>query len=446
VTGMVDLILVRTRNNPIPGVKKNSDSGAFSGRRMPPYGILYIANFVRQKGYSVRLFDLFKKEYTDLTPDAVADLILSHNPRFVGISSMTSQSIDAMAVGDALRRKSDVFVVQGGVHPSSLPEEALKYGDIVVQGEGEHAMLQIISSELDLNRDDNKVFHGTPLTEAEMDSIPFPKKEDFDETGFDPTLDPHFPIITARGCPYRCVFCKDGFGLRSSKVRFHSVDYVVEFLDYIYKTFGFKKIIVLDDIFVSTAERMEEIAVRLEERNLKFKFQCQVHANVVKPKLMKVMRRLGIDWVYIGIESGNEQILKNIKKGITIERAREAVYLLKKHGFNVAGMYMIGNIGETKKTINDTIRFAFSLPTDRAWFSFAAPYPGTPFYDMVGEYGEIIEPDFAKWNQATLVYLPREINKREMHRLMKKAQMVRAYKKLRYTLLGCWTGQLKRIS
>jgi len=403
-----------------------------------------IASFVRQAGHSVKLFDLFKKEYFSLSTDAIADEILSHKPRIVGISSMTSQSRDAMALGDSLSAKSDVPVVHGGVHASSLPEEALKHGQIVVQGDGEHCMRQMMSSEqIDLT---NKILQGTPLTAEEMDSIPFPKKEDFDETAFDPLLDPHFPIITARGCPYRCVFCKDGFGLRSSKVRHHSVDYVIEFLDYIHKTYGFRKLIILDDIFVSSAARMEQMIVGLEERNLKFKIQCQVHANVVKPELMNIMRNLGIEWVYIGIESGNEQILKNIRKNITTERVRNAVHLLKEHGFYVGGMYMIGNIGETPQTVNDTIRFAHALPTDRAWFSFAAPYPGTPFYEMVPQYGRIVEPDFGKWNQVTLVYLPNDINKRDMNRLMRKAQIVRILKKIRFTIFGYWIASLRRIS
>jgi len=72
------------------------------------------------------------------------------------------------------------------------------------------------------------------------------------------------------------------------------------------------------------------------------------------------------------------------------------------------------------------------------------PFPGTPFYNMVDQYGKIIEPDFGKWNQVTLVYLPKDINRREMYRLMIKAQTVRILKKIRFTLLGCWIAPLKK--
>lgn len=440
---MIDLILVRTRNNPARRIKKNSDSGSLSGRRMPPWGILSIAGYCRQRGHSVKIFDLFRPAFDGLSLAAIRDQILSHNPRVVGISSMTSQCLEAMALGDALMQKSDAIVIHGGVHPAALPEEALKHGHIVVQGEGECCMDEILSSEhIDL---DNNVIRGVPLTADEMDSIPFPKKLDFEETAFDPSLDPFFPLITARGCPYRCVFCKDGMGLRSSRVRYHSVDYVVDYIDYIHRTYGFRKLSILDDIFVTSAARLEDMATKLEERNLKFNIECQVHANVVKPELMSVMKRLGIRLVYIGIESGNERILKNIRKGTTIEKIEKAVYLMKKHGFYVAGLYMIGNIGETAQTINDTIRFALSLPTDRAWFSYAAPYPSTPFYEMVPQYGEIIEPDFGKWNQATIVYLPKGITRKTMKRLMMKAQMVRAFKKINHTLFGYWKAPIRRF-
>jgi radical SAM superfamily enzyme YgiQ (UPF0313 family) len=107
-------------------------------------------------------------------------------------------------------------------------------------------------------------------------------------------------------------------------------------------------------------------------------------------------------------------------------------------------MFMIGNVGETVETVTDTIEFADRLPLDRTWFSFAAPYPGTPFYDMVEEYGEILEPDFGKWNQAELVYKPNDISIDEMYRLMRKAQMVRVKKKVRHTFVGAWEAPVRK--
>jgi radical SAM superfamily enzyme YgiQ (UPF0313 family) len=148
--------------------------------------------------------------------------------------------------------------------------------------------------------------------------------------------------------------------------------------------------------------------------------------------------------VYVGIESGNDKIHKLINKGTNCARIEAAVNLLKKNGFYTAGMFMIGNVGETVETIEQTIDFAYRLPLDRTWFSFAAPYPGTPFYDMVKDYGEILEPDFAKWNQASLVYRPKDVSIPDMHRLMRKAQAVRVYKKIRHTLVGNWEAPLRK--
>ena len=233
--------------------------------------------------------------------------------------------------------------------------------------------------------DDTRIIPGKLLSVDEMAAIPFPTKKEFDETAFDPRLLYEFPIITARGCPYRCVFCKDGFGLRQSTVRYYPVDYVVDYLECIQKTWGFRRSQVLDDIFLSSVSRMEEMAAKLEERKLTFKFNCMVHA-----------------------------------------------------------MFMIGNIGETVDSIKQTIQFAHRLPVDRAWFSFAAPYPGTPFYDMVSEYGEILEPDFAKWNQRTLVYKPKDVSIADMHRLMRWAQAVRISKKIRHTAIGAWEAPLRK--
>src|SRR5262245_48272949 len=227
---MLDLVLVRTRNHPVPGVKKNSDSGLYSGRRMAPFGIMNIAAYCRQQGHSVRIFDLYRPEYIDVRLEEIADQIAALKPRVVGISAMTSQSVDAMALADLLLQKSDAKIVHGGVHPATLPHEALKHGHYVVQGDGEHTMHELLSSlgktsTADLpwaNRaalrqdsptramaernlqvveaDHAGIIPGKLLTVEDMAAIPFPTKAEFDETAFDPSLLYEFPIITARGC------------------------------------------------------------------------------------------------------------------------------------------------------------------------------------------------------------------------------------------------------
>lgn len=454
----LDLIMVRTRNNASFNVKKNSDSGKYSGRRFPPYGAMYIAQWSRQQGHNAEIMDLFGAEYETVPVETVADRIIEKNPRFVGISSMTSQAQEAMRLGDLLMERSDIKVVHGGVHPATLPGDAIKHGHYVVQGDGEHVMEKMIreaknppqkASPLQIVGEssigDDPIISGNVLSAEEMDAIEFPRGPQFSETAFDPKfMTESIPIITARGCPYRCVFCKDGFGLRTSKVRYHSPEYVVDWLEAIHKDFGYNRISILDDIFISSVERIEEMIMLLEKKNLKFSFDCHVHANVVKPEFMKPMRRLGVDMCFIGIESGNDDIQKLIKKNTSVDRITKAVHRLKKNGFKVAGLYMIGNVGETKKTVQDTINLAMKLPTDRAWFSFAAPYPGTPFYDQVEEYGEILEPDFAKWNQRTLVYKPNSMTKADMYEMMGKAQVVRGLKKLQYETVGKWQAPLRR--
>ncbi len=454
----LDLIMVRTRNNASIR-QKNSDSGKYSGRRFPPYGAMYIKQYALQQGHNVKIVDLFRAEYEHMPIEVIADKLIGMNPRFIGISSMTSQAQEAMRLGDLLMDRSDIKVVHGGVHPATLPGVAIKHGHYVVQGVGEHVLEKLIRSGKnptaekksplaiigDDDQGDDPIIVGNVLTAEEMDDIAFPAGPQFRETAFDPKfMTESIPIITARGCPYRCVFCKDGFGLRTSKVRYHSPEYVVDWLEAIHKDFGYNRISILDDIFISSVERIESMITLLEKKNLKFQFDCHVHANVVKPEFMKPMRRLGVDMCFIGIESGNDDIQKLIKKNTSVERITNAVHRLKKNGFKVAGLYMIGNVGETKETVRDTVRLAMKLPTDRAWFSFAAPYPGTPFYDQVKDYGEILEPDFAKWNQRTLVYKPNTMSKADMYEMMGKAQVVRGLKKLKYEAVGKWEAPLRR--
>lgn len=435
---MADLVLIRAKNNPSRSVSRRGLAGRNAGRKMPPYGILSIGSYCRKKGFSVKLVDRFDRRYWALSPGAMADQILACHPKVVGISAMTTQCKDAVALGEALLEKSDVRIVYGGVHFSAVPSDGLKAGHAVVLGEGENVMGELMTTGHNGFRG---IINGKNLTDVEMDSIPFPTIEELAETAFDPKFAHEFPIITARGCPYKCVFCKDGY--RSSKLRYHSVDYVVDFLEYIHRTLGFRKFFILDDVFIYSVSRMEAMIEKLERRNLKLEFRCFVHANSVRPESLKLMRRIGVRWVSIGIETGNERILKAIGKGTTIAKQRDAVKLCKEYGFYVNGLFMIGNIGETPDTVRDTIRFARSLPTDYDWFSFAVPFPGTRFYEMVKQYGKIVEPDFSRWNNETIVYLPKDISLEKMKHLMSEAQRMRYYKLAKFIIFKSWMTRLR---
>ncbi|MBF0310975.1 MAG: B12-binding domain-containing radical SAM protein [Magnetococcales bacterium] len=426
---MTDIALVRAKNNPSVHVTRGHASRE-GGQQNPPYGILYIAKNLNLHGYRSRIFDRFQDHYWPLTPEEMAREILGCHPGVVGISANTSQCRDTFELADALRRLSpQTPVLLGGNHFSSpnVIREALQHATAVMSGEGEKSVLQGMQQG-------PQAFSGhlvgQALTSDEMNAIPFPGKADLEQTAFNPALVGEFPLLTAKGCPFDCVFCKDGH--RTAKLRYFSVDYVVDALESMHRDYGFDRFFILDDVFVYSVERMEEMIRALERKRLKFHFRCFLHPNTIKEEPLRLMKRLGVRWISIGIESGDDRIHSLLGKKTNLERIRRGVGMCKEQGFDINGLFMLGNIGETRQSMERTIALADELPTDADWFSFAVPFPGTAFYDQVERYGTILEPDFSKWNNQELVYLPNGVTEADMQALMAQAQEIMQRKMDRY--------------
>jgi radical SAM superfamily enzyme YgiQ (UPF0313 family) len=372
--------------------------------------------------------DRYAECFIDLTADEFARKVVDQRPKFVGISSLTTQARDAEEI--ALRIKeldATIKVVHGGVHFSSLPQDGLGTADLVVIGEGEEAMRKIVSQEVTTAKG---IIHGSIL--QPLDDSPVPGPEQLAQTGFEPELVDDYGIITARGCPFQCYFCKDG--VRTSIVRHHSVDYVCRYIQLMFQTYGERPVFVLDDIFIPGPERLREYIDALKLRSMKVTFRCFFHPNAVLRKLLPLYRELGIETVALGIESGSPEILEDMGKKCSKERIEQAVADLNEFRFKVIGLFILGHKGETPKTLRETLDFAESLKMHFCHFSYLSPFPGTPIWkDGVEKYGEIIEPDMSKWGNAIPVFLPKGLTLSQLEEGMARAReiMDRLLRKMR---------------
>lgn len=185
-------------------------------------------------------------------------------------------------------------------------------------------------------------------------------------------------IVTSRGCPAGCTYCIKHVSYQYS-VRIRSAEKIVEEL-WVLKKLGINNIHMYADLFTVNRDQVVNLCKLIIEQGLKIKWTCNSRVDFVDEEMLTLMGKAGCWFISWGIESGNEAILKHARKGAKPEQARQALLWSKKAGINNWGYFIIGLPGETEETIQQTIKFAKSLPLDIALFHIAAPYPGTPFF------------------------------------------------------------------
>ncbi len=192
-------------------------------------------------------------------------------------------------------------------------------------------------------------------------------------------------VVTSRGCPAGCRFCIKHVSYGQS-VRFRSPENVLEELEYLV-SLGVHSVHMYADLFTVSREQVMGICEGILERGLKLRWTCNSRVDFVDPEMLRLMHRAGCWMISWGIESGNREILRRVRKGITPEQVERALRWSREAGISNWGYFIIGLPGETEETIQETIRFAKKLPLDLALFHIAAPHPGTPFFFEVVENG-----------------------------------------------------------
>jgi hopanoid biosynthesis associated radical SAM protein HpnJ len=196
---------------------------------------------------------------------------------------------------------------------------------------------------------------------------------------------PYLSLYTGRGCRSQCTFCLWPQTVGGHRYRTRTVGHVLGEMEYIRDNFPeVKEVFIDDDTFTDNRERAEEIAPGMGRLGLEW--SCNAKANVPYETL-KVMRENGLRLLLVGFESGNQEILTNIKKGVKVERARQFAKDCRDLGITIHGTFIMGLPGETTETIQQTIRFAKEINPHTLQVSIAAPYPGTALYRQAQEEG-----------------------------------------------------------
>ncbi len=328
---------------------------------------------------------------------------------FAVIFSSTAGFVNDLKLAELMKAaKPDLKIAFVGPHVTVLPEKSLRAGpaiDFVVRKEFDHAVAEFAGGKSLEEiagisfRKKGQIVHNPdrPLLE-DLDSLPFVAdvyKRDLDYRRYNiPFLKyPYVSIYTARGCPAQCTFCLWPQTMSGHRIRNRSTGNIVVELKKILEFFpGAREIFFDDDTFTWNRGRVLELCRAFKP--LGFTWSCNARVNT-DYETMKAMRDCGCRLLVVGFESGDPTVLKNIKKGATIEQALEFMKNCRRLGLKVHGDFQIGHPGETRETIEKTVRFAMELDADTIQVSISHPYPGTRFYDFLVENGYLTTADMA---------------------------------------------------
>ena len=370
-----------------------------SDKAMIHLGLAYVAAALERRGDRVKVIDA---GLLDGAETKIAKLIEESNPDVVGITAQTPYYGKALSISRLVKRLNPRCpVVFGGAHPSILTEETLEEPsiDIVVRGEGDVTVGELLACLEDSGslervkgisfKRDGRIIHNPdrPFVD-ELDSLPFPAWHLFEMERYRARINGRrvAPVLSSRGCPFKCIFCYRG-PAAGKLFRGRSPEKIVEEIESLHTRYGVSDILFVDDIFTINKRRAERVCDLLIERQTPVSWRCQTRADCLSPDLLRKMKAANCIDVSMGVESGNEQILKATGKKLTKDGIRDAFRMIREAGLSSSASFIIGLPGDTRETVQETIRFAKELNPNFAIFYAAMPYPGTELARMVVENG-----------------------------------------------------------
>jgi hopanoid biosynthesis associated radical SAM protein HpnJ len=304
--------------------------------------------------------------------------------------------------------KPSIVTVLTGPHVTILPEESLRAGkgaiDIVCRGEFDYTTKELCEGRAWDTVDglsflkDGAVVHTADRPPIEdLDALPFVAPIYKRDLPISEYVIPHFKnpyvsIYTSRGCPARCIYCLWPQTFSGQRMRTRSPQNVYEEVKWIVENIPeMRELSFDDDTFSANTKHARAVSELIKPLGVSWVINARANCDF---ETLRIMRDAGLHHVIVGYESGNEQILKNIKKGVSKAQAIRFTRDCKKLGITIHGAFIMGLPGETRETIRETIEYAKMLDLDSIQASLASPYPGTEFYDMCREQGWISSDSF----------------------------------------------------
>ena len=397
----------------------NFKQAAKIGCVSPPLGLAYLGGAIIEAGHDCKVLDM---ESQQLNPADLVEEIREYTPDLIGITATSPVYKNAEYLAGVIKEHfPDVPLGVGGVHSTIVGRQLLEecpHFDFQVVGEGEKTIAEVLAA-MQQDRPFEGIYgtifrkNGTivenprrPLADN-LDELPRPARHLLNQELYRHYLPgkgliQYASLFTSRGCPFQCVFCSQ-HTMYGRTVRFHSVERVISELTEVINGLGVQHVIIMDETMTLNKRRTLELCQAIKDAGLKFTWEGWTHASKIDEKLLRAMKDAGLIRLSFGIESGDPEILKKIKKGVTLEQIRTAYKLAHKVGIETRGSAILGHPYETRETAWRTIKFLRNLKECKQMFlNVACPYPGTEMYEcaVTGRGGmRLLTTDYSEYKR-----------------------------------------------
>ena len=410
----VDILFI----NPSNQKKAYQDlSKEFTAIAIPVWTTLS-ADYMRDKGYSVAIYDVNIEGWDENdpknlipknNPDLIVMMVYGHNP---SASTQTMPAAGKIA-RDIKNYNKDIPIAIGGIHPSALPEKTLLDEDIdfVIQGEGPYTvegLIKAIKGKDDLKntkglwyKNNGKIKFTSPapiienldeeLPDYAWDLLPDLSKyrahnmhcfQDFEKSALDDFSDirsPYVAINTSLGCPYACNYCCINAIFGKPRIRYWSLEKVISWIDTLVNKYGVKNIRFDDELFILSSRRVDSFCDLVIDGGYDLNLWVYGRVDTIKDSSLKKMKKAGVNWICLGIESANEKVRRNVNKNIKKD-IKDVVNKIQSNDIYVLGNYMFGLPEDNMKTMEETFQLAMDLNCEYVNFYIVMAYPGSELY------------------------------------------------------------------
>lgn len=404
----------------------------------PPIGILHLASMCRDYGYDVKVIDAHAD---GLNIDSILGIISDFQPNIVCLTAMTIMIDAAGQIAKSVKEANpEIITMIGGVHLTAEPERTLReypQFDFGVVGEGEIVLIDFLHSfyrmkdlggvqSLVWRNGDEIIRNPRRSFFKELDDFPFPA---FDLVG--DKLFSHYRLsvfgtkqfrsiglVTSRGCTGTCTFCD--LGVVGRGYRFMSSKYLIQHLMTLKEKYSVNDLLFYDDMFTGNRKRLEDFCHAMIEAGNPFTWSCCSRVDFVQyMNILDLMKEAGCHTIEFGVESGCQRILDSMRKNVTKERIAEVIDKTTKAGIITKANFILGHLGETFDSLDETIEFANSLNVNYVQHTHLVPLPGSEIYESAMKHGTF-DPSWNKMNTLLINFIPTGLTRQDLVYYSKK--------------------------
>jgi len=406
----------------------------------PSLGLGYLASNVRER-HEVKILDCIKERVK------AADFPRFLNKEKPDIAGIQCYTYDLHNVGEMLKacKTSGVKTVIGGPHPSAVPKETMEFFgndlDYLFHGEAETGFGLFLDgldspSGTDFKnipglvwRKDSEIVVNDKNYEKDLDNLAMPawdliKPQEYPEAQHGAFFKkfPIAPIMATRGCPFSCTFCA-GSLISGKKIRKRSPSNILTEIKTLYDDYGIREFHIIDDNFTFDRAFAKDFLRGLKKLDLNISWAVPngIRIDTLDDELLSLMKETGLYLISLGIESGSDRILRRMKKNTSTEQIRHSVKLIRRHGVNIAGFFILGFPGETREDMEKTIAFSLELDLIRANFFTYLPFPGTESFRALKNEGKLSGVNLKRFYFMNATFTPEGIDKNTLKGLQRKA-------------------------